>query len=90
MHKRVLSLVLALLCLAASAAGIPTAAASAAMPQTVAEGIFAWKRTDLGVGASEALIGNALLDLAGTTPGDWYPFGLGVGKLRITTPGIWR
>lgn len=87
MHKRVLSLVLALLCLAASAAGIPTAAASAAMPQTVAEGILAWKRTDLGVGASEALIGNALLDLAGTTPGDWYPFGLGRWEIEDNYAG---
>lgn len=46
-------------------------------PQSVAEGIIAWKKNALGADPDEPLINAALLAQAGTTAGDWYPIALG-------------
>lgn len=43
----------------------------------VADGIIKWKKTDVGSQPDEFLINDEFLSLAGTTPGDWYPVGLG-------------
>lgn len=46
-----------------------------------AEGIISWKKADIGEGADEFLLCDSFLELAGTTPGDWFPIGL--GRLEI-------
>lgn len=40
-------------------------------------GIINWKKRDVGSSPDGYLINNAFLELAGTTPGDWFPIGLG-------------
>lgn len=45
--------------------------------KAVAQGIVDWKKSDVGSGADGYLINDSFLTLAGTTPGDWYPIGLG-------------
>lgn len=42
----------------------------------VANGIIKWKKADLNVKENENLINDKYLELAGTTPGDWYQIGL--------------
>ncbi len=44
---------------------------------SVADGIIAWKKKDVGSLSDGFLINDEFLSLAGTTPGDWYPVGLG-------------
>ena len=44
---------------------------------SVADGIIAWKKADNRSVNGCYLINEAYLELAGTTPGDWYPIGLG-------------
>ncbi len=44
---------------------------------SVAEGIIAWKKADNRSGTDGYLINETYLELASTTPGDWYPIGLG-------------
>ena len=46
-------------------------------PREVAAGIVAWKKSDVGAAPSGYLINDEFLKLAGTTPGDWFPLGLG-------------
>lgn len=43
----------------------------------IAAGIIAWKKADVGAAPDGYLLNDAYLALAGTTPGDWYPIGLG-------------
>lgn len=43
----------------------------------VANGIILWKKADVGSGADGYLINDTFLRQAGTTPGDWFPIGLG-------------
>lgn len=43
----------------------------------IAERIIAWKKQDVGAEPDEFLINDTFLELVGTTPGDWYPIGLG-------------
>lgn len=43
----------------------------------LAVGIINWKKSDVGAGEDGCLLNSAFLSLAGTTPGDWYPIGLG-------------
>lgn len=43
----------------------------------VADAIIKWKKADVGSQPDEFLINDEFLSLAGTTPGDWYPVGLG-------------
>ena len=42
----------------------------------LAQGIVDWKKTDNGSSPEEPLINESFLELAGTTPGDWYPIGM--------------
>ena len=51
-------------------------------PFAVAQGILAWKKADNGAASDDYLMNDAFLALAGTTPGDWYPIGL--GRLGMT------
>lgn len=45
--------------------------------RSVADGIIEWKKNEVGATAEGYLINDNFLSLAGTTPGDWYPIGLG-------------
>lgn len=45
--------------------------------EEVIDGIVTWKKSDVGAAEGESIFTDRLLALAGTTPGDWYPFGLG-------------
>lgn len=45
--------------------------------QPIIEGIINWKKADNGSSADGYLINDAFLEQAGTTPGDWFPIGLG-------------
>ena len=58
------------------------AAASVDEITEIADGIIQWKKQDVGSEADEYLINDDFLSLAGTTPGDWYPIGL--GRLGVT------
>lgn len=40
-------------------------------------GIVQWKKSDVGVSAEANLLTDEFLRYAGTTPGDWFPIGLG-------------
>ena len=40
-------------------------------------GIINWKKRDVGSSPDGYLINNTFLEMAGTTPGDWFPIGLG-------------
>lgn len=44
---------------------------------SVADGIIDWKKKDNGSAAEGELLNAAFLELAGSTPGDWFPIGLG-------------
>ena len=75
---------LALTCLLLLTAALPASAAvgsdsttSAEMLSELAFGIINWKKRDVGSGENGNLLNSAFLSLAGTTPGDWYPIGLG-------------
>ncbi len=48
----------------------------------IAVGIINWKKSDVSSSPDGFLINDTFLSLAGTTPGDWYPIGL--GRLGIT------
>ena len=67
----------ALLCLLLLCAGFVPVRAEADPFLTVAEGIIAWKKADVGSAPDGYLLNDTCLALAGTTPGDWYPIGLG-------------
>ena len=67
----------ALLCLLLLGAGFVPVRAEADPFLTVAEGIIAWKKADVGSAPDGYLLNDTCLALAGTTPGDWYPIGLG-------------
>ncbi len=43
----------------------------------VANGIIEWKKADNGSAPNGYLINEIFLELAGSTPGDWFPIGLG-------------
>ena len=77
MKKRVVCALLGLLLLL-SVIRFPVASDSAGdMVLTVAAGIIAWKKADNGAAPDGYLLNDSYLALAGTTPGDWYPIGLG-------------
>ena len=71
----------ALLCLLLLGAGFVPVRAEADPFLTVAEGIIAWKKADVGSAPDGYLLNDTCLALAGTTPGDWYP--IGIGRLGI-------
>lgn len=77
MKKRVVCAFLGLLLLL-SVIRFPVASDSAGdTVLTVAAGIIAWKKADNGAAPDGDLLNDSYLALAGTTPGDWYPIGLG-------------
>jgi len=78
MVKRIVCLLMLLLLLL-PVCGIRTSASEfgADDARTIAEGIIAWKKSDNGSDPDGYLLNDAYLALAGTTPGDWYPIGLG-------------
>lgn len=77
--KRILCLILTVLCLIpllhVAAFGAGTSVADTV--SDIAEGIIQWKKSDNGASPDGSLINDTYLQLAGTTPGDWYPIGLG-------------
>lgn len=50
---------------------------TAEMILSVANGLIDWKKRDVGSDADGYLINDTFLLQAGTTPGDWFPIGLG-------------
>lgn len=52
-----------------------------------AQKIISWKKSDNGAGQNEYLINNKFLEQAGTTPGDWYPIGLGRLNIKDNNEG---
>ena len=44
---------------------------------SIATDIINWKKSTVGSNADGYLMNDGFLSLAGTTPGDWYPIGLG-------------
>ena len=52
------------------------AAANKPSFQEVANGIISWKKSDVGSSSDGVLMNGKYLELAGTTPGDWYVIGL--------------
>lgn len=49
--------------------------------KNTAQGIINWKKLDNGSTVNGHLINSKFLELAGTTPGDWFP--IGIGRLGI-------
>lgn len=45
--------------------------------EVIIEDLINWKKSDVGATSDEYLINSIYLQFAGTTPGDWYPIGLG-------------
>lgn len=71
-------LLFALYFLFVGALALPAGAAGASADVAeVANGIILWKKADVGSGADGYLINDTFLRQAGTTPGDWFPIGLG-------------
>ena len=68
-----------ILCLCTAIVPAAAASANAAVPdvRSVADGIIRWKKSDVGAAPDGYLMNDKFLSLAGTTPGDWYPIGLG-------------
>lgn len=54
-----------------------SANSAAADVWNVANGIIEWKKADNGSAPNGYLINEIFLELAGSTPGDWFPIGLG-------------
>lgn len=90
-HKinRIIAGLLSLLAVVSGGAGLlsvsaePYAAGSVAPGDfcAIAEGIIAWKKSDVGASPDGYLLNDAYAELAGTAAGDWYTFGLGrLGK----------
>lgn len=80
MGKRIISLWLCAAALASLLCGFAAAQeADSTSPDvlSVAADIIAWKKQDVGADPDGFLLNDAFLALAGTTPGDWFPIGLG-------------
>lgn len=79
MGKRVVCLLLLFLLLLSNVGFdvVAEGATEADEAWTIAQGIIAWKRSDNGSDPDGYLLNDIYLALAGTTPGDWYPIGLG-------------
>lgn len=54
-----------------------TGKVSAGSIRSIAQGIIDWKKRDNGSAADGFLINGTFLEQAGSTPGDWFPIGLG-------------
>ena len=82
-----LLLLAAVLPVSAAADGSGSGMTSAETLSELAFGIINWKKGDVGSGADGDLLNSAFLSLAGTTPGDWYPIGLGRFGVRDNSEG---
>lgn len=58
-------------------ASVETEEISADSIRETAYGIIEWKKTDVGAEKDGFLFNDEFLEQAGTTPGDWFPIGLG-------------
>ena len=64
----------------------------------IAVGIINWKKSTVGSTSDGYLINDTFLANAGTTPGDWYPIGLGrlgipdnqTGYLAVINENVWQ
>lgn len=77
MKKRIFSMVLAVILTMSANTLCFAKSYSMGEVQSVIEGIINWKKIDNGSTPDGYLINNNFLEYAGTTPGDWYPIGLG-------------
>lgn len=79
MAKRILCLLLSFLLLLPLVGTYASAESDTASDRflSIAEGIIAWKKSDNGSSPDGYLLNDTYLALAGSTPGDWYPIGLG-------------
>ena len=79
MAKRILCLLLSFLLLLPLVGTYASAESDSASDRflSIAEGIIAWKKYDNGSFPDGYLLNDTYLALAGSTPGDWYPIGLG-------------
>ena len=77
--KKTISFILAFLMLSGVILYTPLTAhaAEAENVYDIASDIIAWKKSDVGAAENGYLINDNFLTHAGTTPGDWYPIGLG-------------
>ena len=77
--KRILSLLLTIIICVSL---LPSAAAPAPEePSTYAADIVNYKKSALGLAPEEALFAGKFLNAAGSTAGDWYPFGMAAAGL---------
>lgn len=76
--KRITAIFLSLLILVCSVSGTALAQQSAGEEVlSIAKDIIRWKKLDNGSTPDGFLINETYLEMAGSTPGDWYPIGLG-------------
>lgn len=80
--KKLISLCLVCCVLFSLFMGYPTVSAETAPVSeeeilSIAQGIIDWKKLDNGSTVDGPLINNTFLEQAGSTPGDWFPIGLG-------------
>mgnify|MGYP001031388381 FL=1 len=80
--ERAAALLLTLILLLAPAPAAAAASVGTDDMRAAADGIIAWKKADNGSEPGGDLINNAFLELAGTTPGDWFP--IGMSRLGVT------
>ena len=77
MIKRLAIVLISIMLLSFSCITAASANSAAADVWTVANGIVEWKKADNGSSPDGYLINEIFLELAGSTPGDWFPIGLG-------------
>lgn len=80
--ERAAALLLTLILLLAAAPAAAAASVGTDDMRAAADGIIAWKKADNDSEPGGDLINNAFLELAGTTPGDWFP--IGMSRLGVT------
>ncbi len=80
---------LSVLCLILGALSVPVCSSGAGQTdvEKIAQGIIDWKKADVGSSPDGCLLNDGFLALAGTTPGDWYPIGLGRLGIRDNQSG---
>lgn len=77
MIKRLAIVLINIMLLSFSCITAASANSAATDVWTVANGIVEWKKADNGSSPDGYLINEIFLELAGSTPGDWFPIGLG-------------
>ena len=76
MKRKALSVFLALLAVLLPSLPAFAAAPDAQTALSLAQGIVAYKKTQTGLSESDSLLSGPVKDAAGSTAGDWYPFGM--------------